>query len=692
MSEVTAPEEGRVTTWVQMCTFLDSAKHTDVNRYRTAVTTLLMTAGSRIGEYENLDDVAVRMRRAAASYQPRTSRRPGTVSGYTELAAHTSAVWLVSLLGARLPRLGGELDLHQDLDHLVAAVWGPPGPHGVAQAVGRLQRSAAARAGELRAVGAHTVVRYLSGYATAQGALTPHGRLVYNTLLLALPLEHQDPGGDGPPRHLTLSQALDWVMSSRHRAGESPAPAHRHRRFGPVEQPGGPAGHTPVSLYVPPGGKGPLDAFQKAVDVRPRRLVRSPLTGARGVLPMLWHGQPTDAQALDDEMRQMLAVAYLLGGRYHQSHRRVGPWSRLHAGLVVLAAETSVRTLHALLAQEHGPEGFEILELLIPDLHPYEARDQGRLAARSLDARRLLTGYCAPLFEPWQSRAVKAIADATASTPVMKATRLARISAEVYVHCRQHPDVVARARRDAIGAHLASAREALRISAAQATERAQRRLVMEQARWEKEVKKRALRQWREDRRAEREEEVAELALIRQGQREAREQDQAARRQEAAERALARAREEDGFLEAFTELLREGLPILHALQELEVPQSRLRVLRRRQPEAGARITAAYREGALARAHRKNQHDGSQAQRDKGTRAIVLAALRDGSDLVGAATEASTTPRWIIGQYVANFYFRQQVIRAYDQGPAALLEDLEEYGYRRGTRIDPTQKTG
>ncbi|MFE7055907.1 hypothetical protein ACFVAO_11910 [Streptomyces californicus] len=199
---------------------------------------------------------------------------------------------------------------------------------------------------------------------------------------------------------------------------------------------------------------------------------------------MLWHGQPTDAQALDDEMRQMLAVAYLLGGRYHQSHRRVGPWSRLHASLVVLAAETSVRTLHALLAQEHGPEGFEILELLIPDLHPYEARDRGRLAARSLDARRLLTGYCAPLFEPWQSRAVKAIADAAASTPVMKATRLARISAEVYVHCRQHPDVVAQARRDAIGAHLASAHEALRISAAQATERTQRRLVTEQAPWE----------------------------------------------------------------------------------------------------------------------------------------------------------------------------------------------------------------
>ncbi|MFE7055906.1 hypothetical protein ACFVAO_11905 [Streptomyces californicus] len=213
MTEVTAPEEGRVTTWVQMCTFLDSAKHTDVNRYRTAVATLLMTAGSRIGEYEDLDDVAVRMRRAAVSYQPRASRRPGTVSGYTELAAHTSAVWLVSLLGARLPRLGGELDLHQDLDHLVAAVWGPPGPHGVVQAVGRLQRSAAARAGELRAVGAHTVVRYLSGYATAPGALAPHGRLVYNTLLLALPLEHQDPGGDGP-RHLTLSQALDWVMSA----------------------------------------------------------------------------------------------------------------------------------------------------------------------------------------------------------------------------------------------------------------------------------------------------------------------------------------------------------------------------------------------------------------------------------------------------------------------------------------------
>lgn len=80
--------------------------------------------------------------------------------------------------------------MHQDLGRLVTAVWGPAGLVG---AVGRLHRATALRAEEPHGLGAYTAVSDLTGYATASSIHTAPGRLVHNTLGLALPHDRPSP-------------------------------------------------------------------------------------------------------------------------------------------------------------------------------------------------------------------------------------------------------------------------------------------------------------------------------------------------------------------------------------------------------------------------------------------------------------------------------------------------------------------
>ncbi|MEW1761588.1 hypothetical protein AB0393_34460 [Streptomyces cyaneofuscatus] len=126
------------------------------------------------------------------------------------------------------------------------------------------------------------------------------------------------------------------------------------------------------------------------------------------------------------------------------------------------------------------------------------------------------------------------------------------------------------------------------------------------------------------------------------------------------------------------MLLDGFTILAALQTLETSHTRLRRIRSQVPGARERITAAYQAGELARAQRKVQFAASGSERESSTRRIVIAALRTGCDLHGAAREAGTTPRWIVSQYRTVSHFQRQVISAYARDMDTLLDDLETYG--------------
>ncbi|MEE1741186.1 hypothetical protein PUR49_32460 [Streptomyces sp. BE147] len=470
---------------------------------------------------------------------------------------------------------------------------------------------------------------------------------------------------------------------------------------------------------------GPLDILQRALDTRPAGLLNNPVRDARGLLPMLWYGHPENCDPLDREIEQLLAVAYLLGGRHRRGYRKGGTWNRLHAGLIVLAGEIAARTLRNLITQEHGPHGFEALDALITRLHPTKPLDHGGSPDPVMAARRMINGHCGTLFDPWQHRAITLLADGGGHTGD-QVRQCARISAEVYAKVQQHPETVAGARREAIAHHLASANNELAARARHSVESAERRLQRQLHRNQTLIRKKLLRQWREQWRTEREQERKALARIRQEQRAERKQAREESEREDAWRSAARsivraqdrqhklaeqaterkaskaarererAAEDAGFLDALTEMLLHGYPILPALQDLEVSTSRLQSVRSRVPDARERIATAYRQGALARARWATRPEAhSPSEREKRTRKIVIAALRTGCDLYSAAVEAGTTTRWIVDQYRNHAYFRNRVIEAYDRNETSLLEDLETNGHQtvhRTPRCAPDRKPG
>lgn len=646
--------------------YLDQVPYPGHGVYRDSVSVLLLTAVNR--SHAHPDETARRIQAAAVASReqhPNAFRRADNwTSGFTVLAARTCMIWLGSYLGYRLPRFpgeAGELDLHQALDDLSDLLWGPR--DSLAPAVTQLHRSTEHRAAELRAVGAYQTVRDLTAYGTTTSIHKTHSRFVHNVLRLALPHDLPGPGSPHPygPGHLTLAQSLQRAMS----------PAHF--RWAPAP---GTSGLRTVS-----GDTSALDAFHRALDVRPRGLSWDPVRDTRGVLPMLWHGPHTDDGTLERDVEDMLAVAYVLGGRRRRSYRhagRWGRWDRLQAGLIVLAAETSIRTLSHLITREHGPYGFEALDVLLDALHSHSYRDFDGAPHPVPSIRRLLAGFCGPLLEPWQRRALTVIAQAVGDEtrgrdriPVF-----AGISAEVYLKCRLHPQTVAQARREAIDAHLPAVTEQLAVLARHAAEVAERRVAREKARREKAARREALRQHREQQRAERKQLRDELARVREEERAERKRDFAARA--AASRQQDQAGNDEGFLDTFISLLLDGFTILAALQTLETSHTRLRRIRSQVPGARERITAAYQAGELARAQRKVQFAASGSERESSTRRIVIAALRTGCDLHGAAREAGTTPRWIVSQYRTVSHFRRQVISAYARDMDTLLDDLETYG--------------
>ncbi|MFJ5740109.1 hypothetical protein [Streptomyces microflavus] len=670
-------------SWTGLFNYLDHAQPLSyTGSYRDDVSTLLLTATSFDAHPDQIAELIQAAAISSRERYPNAFRSRDTwMAGFTVLAAHTCMIWLDSFLAHRLPRLpGGQLDLHQDLHDVANVIWGLPEDESnrtsIAKAVALLHRSTARRAKDLRTLGAYDTVRGLTGYATTHTSKihTVHGRLVHNTLRLALPHDLPGPGSPDRPAHLTLAQALDRAMHD---------PRHRPSSAG-------------IAHLMPPepgvtgaGEVGPLHALQKATDKPPSGLGLE-FTDTRGVLPMLWYGRPEDCEALDREAEELLAVAYLLGGKYRRGNRRGGTWNRLRAGLIVLAAEIAVTTVRNLITEEHGPYGFESLDALT-DWTPWAQRNMP-----AMSVQRLLHGPLGSLLEPWQHRALKITAHAF--TPSRSATalrRYARLSAEIHLKCGESPEAVARARRQVISHFLSEARTSLAARSWRNVQATLRRLHREHHQWEKRARKALRQQWHEQQRAEHTE---RLGVIEQILQERRDEQQADRSWQSAERVVLRHREkaarqhdrlarDEGFLDAFTEMLAHGYPILAALQDLEVPRSRLTAVRSQVPQARERITAAYQEGELARsrwAARPEAH--SPSERENRTRKIVIAALRTGCDLYSAAMEAGTTPRWIVDQYGLNPYFRRKVIESYELNAANLLEDLETYGYTRKRKTD------
>lgn len=178
--------------------------------YREAIATLLSTAITRSDADQ--DDMAALVQKTATR-----RRHEGTCgvfysdrngAGYTALAAHTAATWLVTYLDDHLGRTPGDtIDLHQHLNDLVAEIW-TRGSDQVHQAAMRLHRSTRLHSSELRDLRALTAVRHLSGYATAGSVHSAHGRLTHDVLRLALPLDRSGAG------RLSLSGALHAVLIS----------------------------------------------------------------------------------------------------------------------------------------------------------------------------------------------------------------------------------------------------------------------------------------------------------------------------------------------------------------------------------------------------------------------------------------------------------------------------------------------
>ncbi|WP_217231220.1 hypothetical protein [Streptomyces anulatus] len=201
--------------------------------YREDVATLLSTAITRSDADQ--DTLAAHVQKTATR-----RRHEGTSSifyrdedgaGYTALAAHTAATWIVAYLDDHLDRTPGDAtDLHQHLNDLVAEIWAhdqeEPGRRAAQmhRATVQLRRSTLRRSSELRDLRALTAVRHLPGYATAGSVHNAHGRLAHNVLRLALPLDRAQPG-DRTDR-LTLSDALHAVLTSAApRHGDSPEEA-----------------------------------------------------------------------------------------------------------------------------------------------------------------------------------------------------------------------------------------------------------------------------------------------------------------------------------------------------------------------------------------------------------------------------------------------------------------------------------
>ncbi|WP_326733295.1 hypothetical protein [Streptomyces sp. NBC_01022] len=82
---------------------------------------------------------------------------------------------------------------------------------------------------------------------------------------------------------------------------------------------------------------------------------------------MLGPGTPPDPDAYQAEIPQILEAGRLFGAAY-TCH---GEWGKVHSGLVILAGQIAARTLHQMIAQEHGgPHGFEDLDTLIDHACP----------------------------------------------------------------------------------------------------------------------------------------------------------------------------------------------------------------------------------------------------------------------------------------------------------------------------------
>ncbi|MFF2227042.1 hypothetical protein ACFVV7_27415 [Streptomyces globisporus] len=176
--------------------------------YRQSIATLLSTAITRSDADQNTLAALVQETAARRRHEGKGGvfYSDGNGAGYTALAAHTAATWLVTYLDDHLDRTPGDtIDLHQHFNDLVAEIW-TRGSAQVHQAAMRLHRSTRLRHSELRDLRALTAVRHLSGYATAGSVHNAHGRLAHDVLRLALPMDRARPG------RLSLSGALHAVL------------------------------------------------------------------------------------------------------------------------------------------------------------------------------------------------------------------------------------------------------------------------------------------------------------------------------------------------------------------------------------------------------------------------------------------------------------------------------------------------
>ncbi|MFJ6437763.1 hypothetical protein [Streptomyces sp. NPDC091416] len=405
--------------WIGLVTYLHQEKSMAVTgHYRDAIATLLCTVDSH-GEDRDRDQIALRIQEGAHAHGGRGDRLP---LGLASLAAHAAAIWLASYLEYRLPRNVGTPSLHADVADVATAVWSlwddryPPGR--------RLFQSTHDRAGELREIGAYQAVRRLSAYTTSNNITAAHGALVHQVLRLALRLDtahrdHRD--GDGPA-HLNVSRAMDRALG-----------------WGPI---------TPRAT-----GQKTLTSFQaldRALAARPTTLSSTSVGTWRGLPAMLGPGTQSTPGTYQAEIAQVLEAGRLLGAAY----TRHGEWGQVHSGLVVLTGQIAARTLHYMIAQEHGgPDGFEALDTLIDHVYhrPHQEFEPTHSDPVMAVSRMLRTPYGAAL-PRWQHQSIRTIAflhDTSSSDKNLLVH--ARLSAEVAGHCHGHRNTIVRARAHVIG-------------------------------------------------------------------------------------------------------------------------------------------------------------------------------------------------------------------------------------------------
>lgn len=451
-------------TWVKLMEYLS---HNLAGSYADSIEVMLCEGHTNDPDFD-YDRFAVRLQKTARARTLRKTPagpRPDMPSGLTALAAHAAATWLSSYLQAELPPEPGGGGLHHDLRMLVDAIWNPNDTWGVLHNdYGRLARSTAHRADELRQIRAYQTVRQLSGYATTSDINAAHGRLVHNTLRLALPLDVEHRPGRSHPPYLSLAKALDRVLVSQapvagppldwptvSAAGRAPATGATVQAEVDATTPAA-RPHPLRTRWAPEDTSTAHEAFDKALRAQPAELVAGPPGDGRGVLTMLWAGRPSDPDAESNEIEQVLAAA---SSPRVPNARSARMWERVHAGLVELAGEIAARTLHEIIAEEHdGPDGFEALTTLIN--HIYSGHQPASSCSNPVMAvsRMLRTANGTDLLPRWQNRAIRTIIHRhnSRATPGVRPDAL--ICAAVADHCRAYTRTIAQVRTQVTAARL----------------------------------------------------------------------------------------------------------------------------------------------------------------------------------------------------------------------------------------------